>query len=433
MNWRHMRYARWTAVALAAGQSLAACGASSPILDVATLAAPVGDSIAVPQLSPVGNGRMIASWLAPQPTGGYAFRFAEGGRDGWSAPQTVVTDDSVFMHPTDLPSVLQLSTDTLAAVWQRKVNKSTSGDAWQYEFRVQFSGNSGATWTAPVIPHPGSMRGGEHEFHSAWPAANGRLGLAWIDPRDQTVVPPSGTATEAQFLGAMQLMTSEISPDGQVRGEQVIDDVICECCPTAVAVAGGAPLLAYRDKRVPPDIARDSLRYEMEVLRDFSLARRLPSTVDGPVRWEAGQRVTDDNWLYSGCPNNGAALSAHGDTVVLAWWTGEGETPRVQLRWSDDGGRTFGDPRVVSEAHADGQVSVAISSDATYVAWLQDNSIVVRSIDRAGVASAVTTLGRVQGRHRLPTMIPDVRGGVMIGWLGVGSRWELRHVQRRAP
>ena len=47
--------------------------------------------------------------------------------------RTVFSDDSVFMHPTDLPSITRLSGGALAAVWQRRVNKATSGDRWQYE------------------------------------------------------------------------------------------------------------------------------------------------------------------------------------------------------------------------------------------------------------------------------------------------------------
>jgi len=414
---------------LIAATMLAACNPTTGDIAAEVVSPPVADSILVPQLASVGHDSVLLAWYEPRKSGGYAFRFATWTPRGWNAVQQVVSDDSVFMHPTDLPSVTKLSSGALGAVWQRRVNKATSGDGWQYEFRVQFSTDGGASWSSPVIPHTGSTLGGEHEFHAAWPTADGRLGMAWIDPRDQTVVTPKDTTIPAQYLGAMQLVATTVSPDGSVAPESVIDDVMCECCPNSVAMTPTGPLLAYRDKRVPAGVPRDSLRYEMNVLRDLSFARLVSADSQSPAHWVSGRRATEDNWIYNGCPNNGPSLAASGKQVALGWWTGEGEHPRVQLKWSTDGGETFGGAKVVSDGRADGQVSVGVSGANKVVAWLQAGAIQVRRYDASGSPSAIQQLGAAGGRHRIPSMIPLSDGSVLLGWIGSGGHLQLRRLR----
>lgn len=408
--------------------ALTACRGSAGELRADVVAVPVTDSVLVPQLANIGRDSVVLLWYRPRPTGGYTFHFAEWTNGAWGSARTVVSDDSVFMHPTDLPSITRLSSGALAAVWQRRVNKATSGDGWQYEFRVQFSTDGGDSWSAPVIPHTGSTRGGEHEFHAAWPTSDGRLGMAWIDPRDQTVVTPTDTTAPAKFLGAMQLVATTVASNGTVAPEQIVDDVMCECCPNSAVMTSDGPIVAYRDKRVPAAVPRDSLRYEMNVLRDLSLARLVAADSSGPAHWVSGERITQDNWIYNGCPNNGPSLAAAGSRVALAWWTGEGDRPRVQVRWSDDGGRSFDAPHAVSEGRSEGQVSVALSETSTLVAWLEGGKVLARRFDAAGNASRILPVGVAGGRHRLPTMAPLSDGGILLGFLGQDGRLQLRRI-----
>ena len=403
---------------------LSACSTGHDTLHVSPVEAPASGRTTVPQLTAAPDGGLLLSWEAAAPSGEHALMMSAWHRGTWGQVHTIVRDDSMFVHPTDLPSVTQLSDGRLGAVWQRTVRRPANRGL-SYEFRVQFSADSGKAWSVPINPLGASPLGGEHEFHVAWPGANGALGLAWIDPRAQRVA-AAATGGEAQYLGAMQLMSTTIDSGGRIAPIRVVDDVICECCPNAAAVTSRGPIIAYRDKRTPNSVPRDSLRYEMDVLRDLSLARLVPA--GDTLVWESGQRVTEDNWIFNGCPNNGPALAARGDTVVLAWWTGEGDRPRVQLRWSLDAGATFAAPITVSEGRADGQVSVALTARGATVAWLQGREVVARRAARSGDMSTIAKLGDAVGRHRLPTMIPQPDSSVIVGWTGPDGRIQLRRV-----
>jgi hypothetical protein len=153
--------------------------------------------------------------------------------------------------------------------------------------------------------------------------------------------------------GAMTLRAARLNADGSTADEAKIDGRVCECCPTtAVATTRGA-LVAYRD------------RTDSEV-RDIAVLRLENGTWHGPTYVHA------DNWKINACPVNGPALAAHGDHVALAWFTGVGDTPRVFVSFSKDGGRTFGRPVQVSDAQTLGRVDVVMLDDGrAVVSWLE--------------------------------------------------------------
>lgn len=397
-------------------------------LEVTEVAPPLTGEIQNPQLSPDGDG-FILSWLrAYGETGERAFEFTRWQGGQWDSVRLVTRKDSMFTHPTELPSITRLASGDLAAVWQEWAFRSTSGDPWQYEVRVQFSSDDGFSWGPALVPHPGSVLGGEHEFTSTWAADDGTLGLVWIDPRRQRVTPRGDAGGGFDYTGAMMLMSATIGRNGLSGPELVVDSVVCECCPTTVAVTPSGPIAAYRDKRVPDSVAFGDLRYELDVVRDIALAR-LVTSADGVSGWMSGEPITDDGWVFNGCPNNGPALDARGERVALAWWTGEGGDPRVQAKLSTDGGRTFGPAVRVSEDFAAGQVSVGLLNGGAVVAWLEADTVFARAVDEQGRLGAKVALGASPGRPRLPRMIAVPPDGIVMGWNASGGLVELRLIR----
>jgi hypothetical protein len=79
--------------------------------------------------------------------------------------------------------------------------------------------------------------------------------------------------------------------------------------------------------------------------------------------------------------------------VAVAWFTAADGEARVQVAFSDDGGRRFDAPTIVDDGAPAGRVDVVMLDDGTaVVSWLE----------RTGAAGAEVRLRRVgPGGHRL--------------------------------
>jgi hypothetical protein len=157
---------------------LIGCSESS----VGEIASPTTAPIVGPQFTPIPAGGVTASWLEPLAAGGYAFRFARFRNESWSVPQTIVADDSIYFHPTEVPSVLTLADGTLVAAWQRKAARGRS--RFENDILVARSLDQGASWSAPAMPYR-DRRGGEHGFVSLFARDSSTAGLVWLDSRLQ--------------------------------------------------------------------------------------------------------------------------------------------------------------------------------------------------------------------------------------------------------
>jgi hypothetical protein len=343
------------------------------VIDVPVSAAP---GAAQPNLAIDPKGGVWLSWLEPM-TGGHRFRIAPIGRDGRAgAPITVAEGPNFLANWADFPSLFFTTSGTLAAHWLE--NSTTRGT---YRVKLRTSPDRGRTWTPAVSPHPEASPG-EHGFVSFFEATDGSLGLVWLDGRHAGGHAPSAAGSHG--AGATELRAATI-----VRGvpgpEQVVDPRVCDCCPTSAARTADGVVVAYRD------------RSDREI-RDISVAK-----FSGGA-WSAPVTVHRDNWEIHGCPVNGPAIAALGETVAVAWFTQvDGKIPTVRVAFSSDGGRTFAAP---VQAHGDlplGRVDLVL---------LDANRALLTSIERqpAGTALVAREIGR-DGRlgevARLAAVSPD--------------------------
>ncbi len=392
---------------------------------VEAVGAPTTDSVLNPWLAEGDDGTTILSWLAPLGGARFAFRFAEFDGARWSSARTVVEDDSLFIHATEIPSVRAIGEGRLAAVWQRRTTPATGEPG--YEIRVALSADGGATWGDAITPHRAPTPGGSFEFPTAYRTAAGTLGLFWIDPRRLTVRPKPGNPKEMDYLGSTAMMWTTVSPTGALGPEMEIDSITCECCPMGVGVSGDATVFAYRDKLVPEIMPAESVRYELNVVRDIAVARL--DQAGGGASWRRTGVVHRDGWIYDGCPNNGPSVDARDSRVAVAWWTAEGQDPRVQLAFSTDGARSFGAPIRMSDERTEGQTGVALISGGAVVIWLEGDEVRARRVADDGRAGSPITLGLYGGRHRLPAPIRTASGQLLVTWLGSDERLTSRLLQ----
>ena len=326
--------------------SLAACAApdgQGPIaLAVQDLHPPAGESSGEPFLSS-SEDAVFLSWLEKSPEGGHQVRVARLDPDGdWGEARTVARGDDFFVNWADFPSVITGADGRLWAHWLERVE----GGGLAYAIRIAHSGDDGASWSAPWTPHEDGTPT-EHGFVSLFPWGEG-VGIAWLDGRNFAPAPGGEEPTEEMTLRFRQA-GGESGPGDEV----LLDPRVCECCQTDVAVTEEGPVLVYRDR-------------SPEEVRDTYLARWTPEG------WEEGAAVHADGWVIGGCPVNGPAVDGRGRQVVVVWFTGAQDLPKVLAAFSQDGGRTFADPIRVDAGSPAGRVDVRLRDDGTaLVSWLE--------------------------------------------------------------
>jgi hypothetical protein len=335
-----------SAVALLLAGSLAGCAEERSgtvgIGAALELETPAPERSAEPNLAATSDGRLLLSWIEPREGGGSRLRFAALGGAGWGEPSTIAEGDGWFTNWADFPMMVELPGGRLAAHYLVRSEAAEAG--YHYDVRIVQSQDGGVTWSAPVTPHRDGVPA-EHGFVSLFPVSGGELGAIWLDGR--------GYHPRFGATGEMALRFTTLTPSGSPGPEVVLDERICDCCQTSVALTGRGPVAVYRDRSV-------------EEVRDISIVR----LVDG--EWTGPRPVHEDGWRINACPVNGPAVSADGDRVAVAWFTAAQDDPRVLLALAGDAGESFRPPIRVDDGEPIGRVDVLlVPGGGALVSWME--------------------------------------------------------------
>ncbi len=369
-------------------------------------------SSGMPHLVSAGAGRVLMSWLEPTGPDNWALRISARLDGAWTEPHTVIEQDAFFVNWADFPSVAVLEDGTLLAHWLQKV----ADDSYAYHVFLSLSGDGGETWSEPVRVHD-DQRPTEHGFVSIVPWEGGAA-LVWLDGREMNLEatnPQNAVAADRPpDYGAMTLRARTISSDGALGEEWLLDERTCECCTTSLVRTGNGLVAAYRDRSA-------------EEIRDIYITR----FENG--EWSAPVPMHDDGWEIPGCPVNGPQLAADGDRVAIAWFTAADDIPRVFVAFSEDGGRTWGEPVRVDEGRPLGRVDVELLADGSAaITWVETAAelpqILLRRIGANGdlepaLEITATSAARASGFPRMALVgselliawtVPGPDGGVRV-------------------
>jgi len=379
---------------------------SEPSLIIRTTQSPADGDSREPELTVTHDGRVILSWVEKVDEKKYALRTALLDRSGWSRSQTVAEGDNWFVNWADFPSVIALKDGRLAAHWLVKSGSAT----YAYNVNIAQSKDSGGSWTTPIIPHLDNTLT-EHGFVSLIPLPDGRLGAVWLDGRNMKAV--TETDEHAPSPESMTLRYTAMDGAGNLSDESELDERVCECCQTSAAVTRDGPIVVYRD------------RSQTEV-RDIYVVRHASGA------WTKPQPVFADNWQINGCPVNGPSVAADGANVVVAWFTGGNDIPRVKIAFSLDAGASFGQPIQVDDGESVGRVDTVLLPDGSaLVCWLSGNTdggaIKVRRIRADGSVGppaviARTDISRSSGFPRMARLGDEVH----FAWTEFGKPSQVR-------
>lgn len=351
--------------------SLAA--ADEPRERLVPLEIPAAPGSLAPSVATTPSGHALVTWLETEAEGGHALRLARlDGRD-FGPATTVARGTDWFANWADTPRAFALDEKHWLVHWLTR----TAEAPYAYHVRIARSKDGGASWDNDRRLHTDTSAT-EHGFVSYFHDAPGRAAVVWLDGRETV----SG--------GAMTLRTARIV-DGSPARERLLDARVCECCQTAGTLTADGPVVVYRD-RTPDEV------------RDIAIVRRTGAGWTRPVR------VHDDGWNIAGCPVNGPAVAALGNTVAVAWFTMAGGTPRVRVAVSQNAGAEFGAPTDLSTGDALGRVQIASHRDGFIATWMDEaeSGAVLRMarLDRDGGLRGRRSLlslpaGRVSGFPRI--------------------------------
>ena len=198
---------------------------------------------------------------------------------------------------------------SIVVVWTAKAPQGT---------RLLFArSDDGGRSFGPAVPVPGSDASGNRGWESIAVDRDGRVVAVWLDHRETAAGQTS--AREMNHAGHQHGASGEQRADGVARAQlsklffgrlddpasaQSLTGGVCYCCKTSVAAGSdGSVYAAWR--HVYPGNVRD-IAFTM--------------SADGGRTFAAPVRVSDDNWVLDGCPENGPALAVDGGRRVHVVW-----------------------------------------------------------------------------------------------------------------
>lgn len=362
----------------AASLLIAGCAKSPPPFEPRSIVVPTQGDSTSPRLSAGPDSELLLSWMEPGDDG-TAVRYSRFLDGAWATPASVVENAPLFVNWADFPSVVPLGGGHLAAHWLRK----SDGEWYSYDVVFAQSFDGGANWSTPLVPHTDNTPT-EHGFVSIT-SINGSAALIWLDGRKMI-----NEATDDPVASSMTLRAAIVDGSDSLQAEQIVDEMICDCCQTDVALAASGPIAVYRDR-------------SSDEIRDIYVTRH----VNG--QWQTANAVANDDWEIAGCPVNGPSIAAQGSEVVVAWFNAATE-PVVRIAVSEDSGMHFSTPVDVIRTDTLGRVAVVFLDNSNIaVSWLQSSdsgsTLNVRRVSGNGSLGPIHIVTATAAAFSVPQMV----------------------------
>jgi len=336
------------------------------------------------------NGQIILNWIEYKNDSTDVLQFSRLENDRWSDPQQIAEGSNWFVNWADFPSlkVYKDNNQHICAHWLQKSNIGT----YDYDVRISQSLDAGKTWSPSFVLHNDKIAA-EHGFVSMVPISSERMLATWLDGRHTKGHSHDSHDAHHTHDGAMTLRTAEFDISGKIYHEEELDNKVCDCCQTDIALTNAGPLIVYRD------------RLDGEI-RDISYVRKVKG------KWSEPKTIASDNWVIAGCPVNGPSVAADGNNVVVAWYTMQNDTARIRVSFSDNSGSSFQPPIEISNNNALGRLDVVLlNRTKAGVSWMESNNeeavVKFATVDQIGKLSdeKIITTSKSSRNSGFPKMV----------------------------
>ena len=338
---------------------------------------------------------LYISWTEQRLDSNYLYNSRFNGKS-WGKKELITKGKDWFVNWADFPSI---SHNNISNTFFLFNLQKSSEETFSYDVNYFFKAKE---WVDMKKIHSDNTFT-EHGFVSVTPYGEGFI-ASWLDGRN--TVPSSN----GHGKGAMTLRSAEIDKEGKIINERLVDNMVCDCCQTSMTVAGGIPLLVYRDR-------------SPEETRDIYLSRYVNS------QWTEPISIHDDGWVINGCPVNGPNIDSFEDRVVVSWFSASNGIPKVNLKFSSDKGQSFGRKIMVDNIDNKpmGRVDIEfINKDEIIVSWLSvvdgEGKLLMRKINSMGTLGEIHTITEVSTERS--TGFPQIekwQDNIFLSWTDISG------------
>jgi hypothetical protein len=300
------------------------------------------------------------------------------------------------------------------------------------------SDDGGKSFASPALV-AGSDAPGNRGWESITASPDGNVAALWLDHRDLSTNNGAGETTahsqhkhdsggpQKDGVGRAQLSKLFFGRLGEPADARPVTGGVCYCCKTALAAgSNGALYAAWR--HVYPGSIRDIA---------FAMSKDGGRTFSTPVR------VSDDNWVLDGCPENGPALAIDARQHIHVVWptlvssaTGTGQqTLALYYATSSDGQHFTPRQRIPTDGAArHPQLAVGSRGDIV-VAWDEQLGGTRRVAWARGTveSSGITRFERQVVADAVPASYPvigSVDDATILAWTSGSSGQSVIRVDR---
>ncbi len=341
-----------------------------------------------PNLSSFGE-HFVLSWTEREGNSVASLRIASWNGSAFDAARTVMSSKKMFANWADIPVVVEAPSGDLYASWLEKI----SAKDFAYGIRLMRSTDKGVAWKQIGWLHQDESPT-EHGFVS-FVAENQQLRAFWLDGREMV-----------KEGGKMMLRTAVLDGD-EIKGEHIVDDDVCTCCPTSAAQFSSGSIVAYRDRSA-------------KEIRDISIARKIGS------EWSQWFVIPPDNWFMPGCPVNGPSVAVQGELVATTRFTVFNGKAQVILNLSNKEETGYGREVVLDDADPIGRCVTVIAEGAIYVLWIADGgkgaTLQLAEVNRDGEIKSKTALVKIEAARSSGMPRAVFSGGYLwVTWTDAGQ------------
>lgn len=326
----------------------------------------------------------------------------------------VVVDKSLAVNPLIFASPKNIN--------EKAQKIGTSGDA-RPKIAIAHNGNIYLTWTQALpTPYSGyiwfsrSIDGGKtfsppsivhqdraeitHRFDALSVSPSGRIYVAWVDKRDLI----AAKKTKQAYDGAAIYYAFSEDAGASFSAERKVADSSCECCRIAMlANEQGDAVMMWRHLFVGG-------------VRDHAMAKISANETNPKIH-----RASFGNWKIDACPHHGPAIAKGGDWGYhLAWFDGGDKAGLFYARmdveaWVSSPAKRFGDAN--SQA---GHPALISDGEQVWLAWkeMTDKASLVKLVksnDGGRSWDAPAVISQTKGKSDYPQLLLK-NGQAYLAW-----------------